>query len=391
MRLLNTNHLCFREFLEYEVPEYAILSHRWIGEEVSFHEFNDPDVQQSGRFSKILNCRSLARSQGYQWVWIDTCCIDKKSSAELSEAINSMFDWYRNASVCYVYLADVPSALSFAQFRQSAWFTRGWTLQELLAPAYLLFLDCHWCSIGSLSRLPHDQARYDDTDPLLNEISSATRISTNDLLSVYYPHFLAELSVAKNMSWLAGRYTSRKEDLAYCMLGLCRVNMPLLYGEGYKAFQRLQMEIIRTSDDESIFAWFGDLAKGLYGVLAPAPQAFSKSGQVVRHKPMFGKKPYAMTNKGLQYEVPHKESWVINKDIGAEFNLLLDCGLADQQESTNARSSIVLRLRWDGAYWRRVITLDIPMQDKADWEYEAQGGCIYDTFYLSTDNILSPA
>ncbi|KAI6002305.1 hypothetical protein F5J12DRAFT_906395 [Pisolithus orientalis] len=144
---------------------------------------------------------------GYTWLWIDTCCIDKRSSAELSEAINSMYRWYRNSQMCYVYLND--------------WFSRGWTLQELVAPKEAEFFNKSWVSIGIKQ----------DLTSLLEDI---TRIPEKSVRAV-----------AHIMSWAADRKTTRVEDRAYSLLGLFGVNMPMLYGEGSKAFQRLQLEIIR--------------------------------------------------------------------------------------------------------------------------------------------------
>ena len=197
----------------------------------------------------MLECCKTVAKDGWQWIWIDTCCIDKSSSAELSEAINSMFQWYQNAELCYAYLQDVSIQhglspnFNFAKwFRKSRWFQRGWTLQELLAPRYMVFLDTHWRSIGTRSQLMAD-------------ISTATTIPPHHIVS--YSH----CSVAQKMSWAAHRVTTCLEDQAYCLLGLFDISMPLLYGEGPKAFERLQGEILKLSDDETIFAWKGETKK----------------------------------------------------------------------------------------------------------------------------------
>ena len=136
MRLLNTSSINIYVFSGDEIPEYAILSHTWGDEEVSLQELDKDESRAKAGYSKIQSCCALANLQGWQYVWIDTCCIDKSSSAELSEAINSMFRWYRDAKVCYAYLEDVAINShedSMVAFRKSRWFTRGWTLQELLA------------------------------------------------------------------------------------------------------------------------------------------------------------------------------------------------------------------------------------------------------------------
>ena len=159
MRLIDTSTLELREYMgDRNVPLYAILSHRWEGEEVSFQELQSGRAKKMGAYSKIKSCCAKAASEGWGHVWIDSCCIDKSSSAELSEAIKSIFKWYRDAQVCYVYLSEVAlrgqdhdSVIS--EFRRSKWFTRGWTMQELLAPSLVIFCDQDWIEIGTKSTL----------------------------------------------------------------------------------------------------------------------------------------------------------------------------------------------------------------------------------------------
>ncbi|KAK0712058.1 hypothetical protein B0H67DRAFT_518816 [Lasiosphaeris hirsuta] len=258
MRLLKTKtkELEFEEFAGRNVPLYSILSHTWGSDEISLQD--------------IMGTRTLAAAHGFDYVWIDTCCIDKTSSAELSEAINSMYRWYQEADICYAYLADVaasPGAGLPARLSRSRWFTRGWTLQELLAPSAVIFLDAAWHEIGTKS----------DLHEALSEI---TGIPSAVLQGTSTP---SSASVAQRMSWASKRETTRPEDLAYCLLGLFDVNMPMLYGEGDRAFARLQEEIIKTSDDHSIFAWdvtsSGAGAGDGDGPLATRPAAFANSGQ----------------------------------------------------------------------------------------------------------------
>lgn len=305
MRLLNTRTLQFQEFFDSQIPMYAILSHRWGNEEVTFQEFRKGKKQHHEGFVKIEQCCVLASSRGFQWVWIDTCCIDKKSSAELSEAINSMWRWYEGALECYVYLSDVTwesrdIEASKKEFGQSLWFTRGWTLQELLAPAHVIFFDKEWMNFGT------------KVDLRIN-ISAVTGIEAHLLyISLKNPFDSYLPCVAKKMSWLSRRVTSRAEDMAYCMLGLFDVNMPLLYGEGgQKAFLRLQLEIIRKSDDESIFAWTSNQISN--GMLAPQPSCFADSWDISIYGKSEKKRfPYLMTNQGLEFQVP------IRRPVGRE-------------------------------------------------------------------------
>jgi hypothetical protein len=200
-----------------------------------------PASQEPG-YSKILKTCEVARDTGLEYAWVDTCCIDKSSSAELSEAINSMFQWYQVAKVCFVYLSDLPPTSSLNnRMSRCKWFTRGWCLQELIAPHNVRFYNCRWDFIGS------------KLDANLLELVS--RISRIDEAVLADTSILPTLSVAKKMSWAAHRETTKPEDIAYCLLGIFDVNMPLLYGEGPKAFMRLQEEIIKRSNDLSIFAW----------------------------------------------------------------------------------------------------------------------------------------
>ncbi|KAF9872328.1 hypothetical protein CkaCkLH20_10155 [Colletotrichum karsti] len=251
MWLINAQTLALEEFLDNAAPSYAILSHTWKTEEVSFQDFRakDPVTINKLGYTKIKEACAKALEYGYQHVWVDTCCIDKTSSAELSESINSMFKWYEAAEVCFAYLSDVPPTKDATDpaFVKSRWWTRGWTLQELLAPSKLDFFAADWTVIAS----------RDDT---ASAISSITGINERYLRSPSYGRksrlgSLATASVAERMSWAARRTTTRTEDIAYCLLGIFGVNMPLIYGEGPKAFIRLQEQIIQTCFDSTLLAW----------------------------------------------------------------------------------------------------------------------------------------
>jgi hypothetical protein len=258
MRLINVDTLQLEEFFGDDIPPYAILSHTWGNpkEELSYEDINTSPVPQKAGFQKIGSlCRQTA-NDGLSWAWCDTCCINKSSSSELSEAINSMFKWYENAAVCYAYLSDVPAVQSNEQrvkkFRESRWFTRGWTLQELLAPHHVEFYIQDWQFFGT----------KDDLSSLLKEI---TGINAGALS---WPWAIPNYCVANKMSWASRRVTTRLEDRAYCMLGILGVHIPLLCGEGRNAFRRLQEELLKSSDDESVFAHSGP------NILAEGPEAF---------------------------------------------------------------------------------------------------------------------
>ncbi|KXJ86466.1 heterokaryon incompatibility protein-domain-containing protein, partial [Microdochium bolleyi] len=243
MRLLRVNTLEPVEFMPNAIPPYAILSHTWDIDEVSYQELvsTDKSWQSKAGWAKIRGCARKAAADGHGYIWVDTCCIDKKSSAELQEAINSMFQWYSRAQVCYAYLSDVSIASPFetSSFRQARWWSRGWTLQELLAPEQMVFFDRDWYEIGR-------------KDQLLEEVEQISNIGR---IILGHPGIIHCASIAERMSWMAGRSTTREEDLAYCLLGIFDIHMPMLYGEGHNAFSRLQQEIMKASDDMTLLAW----------------------------------------------------------------------------------------------------------------------------------------
>lgn len=292
MRLINTTSCNILDFTPGNIPSYAILSHTWGDNEYLFSDRNDPDRRQSAGFNKISGCCALAAQQGYKYLWVDTCCIDKTSSAELTESINSMYRWYEESKICYVYLADFflerTQHERGTKLRDSRWFYRGWTLQELLAPYNVVFYDARWMEIGSKNILQ-------------TYLTNICRISTRHLS---YPK---EASVAAKMSWASRRETTRKEDVAYSLFGLFGVNMPLIYGEGENAFFRLQCKIIQSSSDESIFAWMECYVSNPFcysGLLAASPRYFEKSGDIVPIRlSNFDRPPYSMTNQGLSIEL----------------------------------------------------------------------------------------
>ncbi|KAF8848189.1 HET-domain-containing protein [Acephala macrosclerotiorum] len=280
MRLLHTTKLIVEEFVESQSKSYsyAILSHTWGEEEVTFQDMQGKIPTHKKGFSKLKSSCFQAKKDGYEYIWIDTCCIDKSSSAELSEAINSMYRWYKEAAICYAYLSDVlPREVEDpwnyqSRFRQSRWFTRGWTLQELIAPPQLIFFSQSWTSLGT-------------KEELVKLIYDITTVDKDVLL--YGRNIRSTFSIARRMSWAARRTTTRVEDISYSLLGIFDVNMPLLYGEGHRAFYRLQEEILKQTDDESLFAHYLPLDYSIYGkeehlgsLLASSPDCFSGSGDI---------------------------------------------------------------------------------------------------------------
>jgi hypothetical protein len=226
------------------IPGYAILSHTWgrDSDEVTMKDLLEGTGKNKAGYDKLDFCRKQAARDEVQFFWVDTCCIDKLSSAELTEAINSMFRWYQNAVKCYVYLSDVTasghatnvqssSSTWKTAFRESRWFRRGWTLQELIAPASVDFFSREGDRLGSKTELEQD-------------IHNITGIPVAALRGAPLVNFEVEV----RMSWAKHRETKRQEDKAYSLLGIFDIHMPLLYGEGReKAFMRLREEIDKSS------------------------------------------------------------------------------------------------------------------------------------------------
>lgn len=278
MRLLNTSTLELESFIGAEKPFYAILSHTWaLKGEVLFEDLTRTSIeelQSRPGYAKVKRTCHRASRDGHPYVWIDTCCIDKSSSSELSEAINSMFRWYQESRVCYAFLSDVVGGGALSP--SSHWFSRGWTLQELIAPNRVVFLNQNWESLG-------------DREQLADEITVATGIERHMLVrpDCNVQDVLRSFSVAQRMRWASKRVTTRAEDIAYCLMGLFDVNMPLLYGEGaYKAFERLQEAIISETADHSILAFREPGAEPMFRsafspVLAPSVSFFCDE---IRHE-----------------------------------------------------------------------------------------------------------
>ena len=241
LKYLSGSNFELLSFDDDNLPPYAILSHTWtVGEEVTYGELMTGGGKNKTGYSKIRFCAGRAATDSLEYFWIDTCCIDKSTSTELSTALNSMFRWYQRASKCYVYLSDVFVPNGFtdceafrttwqAAFRKSRWFTRGWTLQELLAPPSVEFFSSEGKRLGNKLSLER-------------EIHEITGLSTAVLRS----RNLAEFSVEERMSWAAPRTTTLKEDKVYCLLGIFGVFLSPIYGEGeeYATF-RLVQEIQR--------------------------------------------------------------------------------------------------------------------------------------------------
>ncbi|KAK8071493.1 HET-domain-containing protein [Apiospora hydei] len=263
MRLLNTSTFQLRRLTEGELaPPYAALSHCWGTDEVVYDDLQNTSIDWSQKhgFRKLMGaCAEAVRNHQLDWLWADTVCIDRSSSAELSESINSMYRWYRNCSICLAYMGDAcPSSSIEDALEKSQWMRRSWTLIELIAPRQLHLFSADWSLIGTKNSL----------------ISTLSRITQIDQAILEDADTLSDVSIGKRMSWAAQRTASRVEDVAYSLLGIFGLSMPVIYGEGERAFMRLQEELLRTLDDASLFAWKATDDQQYRGLLARSPSEF---------------------------------------------------------------------------------------------------------------------
>ncbi|KAJ9655692.1 hypothetical protein H2198_005489 [Neophaeococcomyces mojaviensis] len=368
MRLINTETLEFEEFEgDEDCPPWAILSHRWEDDEVTYQ-----DAKISGLWyinkkggGKIKLAARLALAASLNYVWVDTCCIDKNSSAELSEAINSMWSWYKRAEVCFAYLSDIEPGQE-NEFQFSLWFTRGWTLQELIAPHNVVFYNKEWSKLGTKLTLA-------------KAITSRTKIPVEVLAQKVN---LYTLPIAQRMAWARSRNCRRIEDTAYSLLGIFDVNMPLLYGEGKKAFKRLQEEIIKQTNDHTILLWTPTHAQGIGKLLAPSPDCFDHNIHFRFRPSRRIVKSYSVTNIGLSIALP-LVPWYMNTYLA-----LLDCEVAHEPSSAAVwrTPGLFLRRKGESNLFEKVIVgtrnfafYDSAYSDRSSWKQ------IHD-IYIALDN-----
>jgi hypothetical protein len=351
MWLLDTTTFELKAFHSSAGVKYAILSHTWGGDddEVTFYDMaHRPRYQEKPGWQKIEKTCELARRMQLQYAWIDTCCIDKTSSAELSEAINSMFSWYRDSWICFVYLSTyvdespmappIRNASMAQELARYKWFQRGWTLQELIAPSKVTFLDRSWEPIGTKKTL-------------CDTLAEVTGIDSVVLRSV---EALSTIHVGRKFSWAAHRSTKRVEDLAYCLLGIFDVNMPLLYGEGPKAFIRLQEEIIRSTNDLTLFAWQQDTSSSgqngqLRAILAHSPSEFRYCGKLLTlEEKLDVETEFTLTNRGLRFDRHLGVANTKPSDLLSDNDLVLGLDCLERSERTENVP------RWVGIYLRKI-------------------------------------
>jgi hypothetical protein len=366
MKLINTTTMKLEEFISDNPPPYAILSHTWEDGEVTFEDFKVPEAcRHMSGFAKIQHTCQLARDCRIDYAWVDTCCINKDSSAELSEAINSMFQWYARSVVCYIYLSDLKPDDDDSPDRldKCRWFTRGWTLQELIAPRRVEFYDKEW-------------SLYSRKDGLCSMWAEISRITSVDESVLHDTSQLYSVPVGRRMSWAAKRKTTRVEDLAYCLLGIFGVNMPMLYGEGKKAFIRLQEEIARGSTDMTLFAWRAYemnckfiRQKHYDTIFAGSPAEFVDAGRILPKYDYRLNEEFTLTNKGLRI------SSLVGRASGGDEVLPLNCDIDGPGRPLGV--GIYLKTYGPNMY-ARVRSHELAL----NWEYQ-EGG--YErTIYIST-------
>ncbi|KAG2116132.1 hypothetical protein DEU56DRAFT_840546 [Suillus clintonianus] len=276
--------------------KYGILSHRWLSLEPSLQDMMSGKTLEGPGWEKLRKfCEVANKVYGVELVWSDTCCIDKTSSSELDESLRCMFRWYRNADICIAYLAETTS---IDGFHNDEWFTRGWTLQELLAPRIIRFFRSDWVP---LTDCRNDKADGVANRPIFDVITAVTGISSQDLRAFVPGPF----QVDTRMIWAAGRRTTRSEDVAYSLMGIFDVCIPITYGEGaQRAFFRLIEAIMQVSNDPGVLYWAGKPAQihGLSTAFPSAPACYVGRPDNIRSL-ADEKREFSLTNRGLRIQL----------------------------------------------------------------------------------------
>lgn len=369
MRLLNVTTLEFARFSRAERPKYVTASHRWSnGSEATFKDIRKRRNTESAGYEKVKGFITYVRDSlpSVEWLWMDTCCINQEDAAELSEAVNLMFEWYRNAEVCVAYLADVNAAEDKSSFEQSEWFERGWTLQELLAPKTVVFLTKEWKVIGNKGGAAHTCSIGDVEPGLEDKISRITGIPEH-VLHDYRTS--VNLTVEEKLKWMEGRTTTREEDMSYALYGIFGVAPGANYGErGDRARQRL-LDAIHHQDN--LAAQQADRFRKIAAWLSPAdPWTNHKSARQL-HEPRTG----AWLVQSDQYrkwkEASIRSLWIYGK-VGCGKTILCSTAIEDvkthckrqpnagyavfyfsfsdnqKQRHTDLLHSLVVQLGWKG-------------------------------------------
>lgn len=385
--------------------KYAILSHRWLldGEATFQTVMENGLLGDSPGYEKLRKFCVAAEALGCRLAWADTCCINKTSSAELDEAIRSMFKWYRNSAVCIVLLAmatsvPAPGGLGIDKFdaiQNDPWFTRGWTLQELLAPAKIKLYSADWLP---LSDFPNDK----ENTAIMHVVSDITGIDHHNLR--YFSPGL--LNVREKMVWAASRKTTRVEDVAYSLLGIFDISMPIAYGESKRAFRRLMEAIVSDCREWQIFAWAGPHSpyaasfpespagyRALADTTASLMITMNPAGHLVHRRWDLGYPFYAMTKRGLELKVLLVEMMLhIRRELieGTTYErLTLSPGTEDRRFFENIQVICDTRFLVFSQWAVGIINYQTDGTDDREGMAELGAGRDYVCFFLGT-GIYSP-
>ncbi|KAG2354882.1 hypothetical protein BDR07DRAFT_1427965 [Suillus spraguei] len=234
--------------------QYASLSHRWEEKEPLLQDIQGKCIYESeldpiGSIMKLRSFCTTARNAGHKWAWSDTCCIDKSNNVELQESVNSMFIWYHHSALTIVYLSDVPPSSKSGALAKSAWNTRGWTVQEFIAPKVILFYQSNWTPYLDDRTLNHKESVA-----IMQELKEATGIDQ----TAFVPFCPSMSGAREKLHWASNRVTTRQEDIAYSLFGIFGVRLSVDYGEKQdKALGRLLQEIVARSGDITSLDWIG--------------------------------------------------------------------------------------------------------------------------------------
>ncbi|KAF9232390.1 heterokaryon incompatibility protein-domain-containing protein, partial [Melanogaster broomeanus] len=298
--------------------KYAILSHRWGTGEPAFYQMSTIRYGKKKKptglgYEKLLHFCEKAKEYGCAFAWSDTCCINKESSSELEEAIRSMYRWYRDAHVCIIYLAG---SSTIADIPSEPWFTRGWTLQELLAPRRWRFFGKDWSPVcpeeqenseavpGAIDwtteKFPYPNDK--NSSSVIRAVAQVTGIDERHLTR-FNPRDTV-ITVFEKMSWASKRQTTRVEDIAYSLFGIFDISMPIAYGEGKRAFYRLCEAIVQSCLDPTLLAWVGD-SSPYSEALPSSPECYKPfiCGDFGYASSKFGDPSFSITKFGLHVKL----------------------------------------------------------------------------------------
>ncbi|KAG1883505.1 hypothetical protein F4604DRAFT_1677808 [Suillus subluteus] len=231
---------------------WVMLSHRWERKEPLLCDIQGRDIYDLdpvGTVVKLQRFCQVARAAGHRWAWSDTCCIDQNNNVELGESVNSMFIWYHYSALTIVYLSDVLPWSKSGALANSIWNTRGWTVQEFLAPRIVLFYRVDWTLY-----LDDRSRNHKESVSIMREMERSTGINARALID-FRP---GTRDTREKLRWASNRYTTREEDIAYSLFGIFDIKLPVIYGEKrQKALGRLLQEIIAHSGDITALDWVG--------------------------------------------------------------------------------------------------------------------------------------